>query len=854
MLGASLLQQSWRFDWYSALIGAVAAWILAGLAYYRRASLQATAERLWEPVAQWRAQMRASVEEKYLAALKEALRGLLLFHPQDPSAPFVPPTFLSPAPLPTQLTSEIDLYAQLRVPYDQLLKGHARLFVTGTQGVGRTTALALTVWEKIGTAADDGPFSRFPLWIDLKQLDDMDIPEESTENEDEAPPLERFTRLAVRFLPQAREQWLEAQLQEQPSLILVDNWDTVPAARKRDVGAWFATVADELPESRWIVTGGTTDYGPLIEAHFVAIDLEPTLEETALTTLIDGWRDQVTRLEHPQEEPEEAEDDETAPEEPVDTLDEEDLFATLKWALVSGDELLALTTRTWLFMRDAQAPTRLMDALNAVLQIQMPYPELGDEPEKIELAEEAYRITERVLENVAYQQRLEGKTFSQEDFDALLEEQLPPPAERAPQLENTVHRLLKQNPLFSLNRGQEIGFSHFLWRELFAARKLTAIEDAIDQLRPHLNDPEWRLLLECYVGLGADARALIVQLLRQSLRPEDHTSLLIAARWAVLAPEDAGWRKNVMKALAQSFAQPGIAADYRIAVGQALALVAGESALPFYLQVLKHPRAAVRAAALRGVGWTGGPKQMRALASGLTDEDFDVRVSAVRGLGDLGTSGAVRFLKDHLVEADEELMLIIAAVLAETPEGGEALKEATQADDLLVRRAAVHGLGQIDEPWTRGVLERVLREDSQWLVRSAAEAALSERGEEETDPSVPAPPRVDEAQWLIAWAAQQGLGVGLDEAAMQMLLRALEVGDVPTQVLGAQTLAQIGHQEHLTALRSLLSAENEAVHEAAQLAMASIKARYQGIAAAESEPDEPDEVEEEEQQPEAESA
>jgi hypothetical protein len=432
MLGASLLQQGWRFDWYSALIGAVVAWILVGLAYYRRDALQATAERLWQPVAQWRAQMRASVEEKYLTALKEALRGLLLFQPEDPSAPFVPPTFLAPGPLPTQLTAEIDLYARLRVSYDQLFEGHERLFISGTQGVGRTTALALTVWEMLGTNEDDGPFSHFPLWIDLKRLDDS--PEESTENEDaeETPPLERFTRLAVRFLPQAREKWLQTQLQKHPSLILIDNWDAVPAAMKRDVGAWFATVAEELPESRWIVAGKNTDYGPLVEANFVPIELEPTLNETTLTTLVEGWRDQVARLERArleraQESSEDTEEDETTSAVPVEAPDEEELLATLKWALASGDELLALTTRTWLFMRDGQAPTRFMDVLEAILQLQMPYPELGEEPEKIELAEEAYRITERVLEDVAYQQRLEGRTFSREDFDALLEEQLPPP-------------------------------------------------------------------------------------------------------------------------------------------------------------------------------------------------------------------------------------------------------------------------------------------------------------------------------------------------------------------------------------------------------------------------------------------
>jgi HEAT repeat protein len=308
------------------------------------------------------------------------------------------------------------------------------------------------------------------------------------------------------------------------------------------------------------------------------------------------------------------------------------------------------------------------------------------------------------------------------------------------------------------------------------------------------------------------------------------------ARWATVAPEDAPWRKYVLQALAKVFVRGDLSLEERLDVARALALVAGESARPLYLQTLRNPNVDVRAASLRGLGWTGRPREMRILAAGLNVSEPEIQRHAVLALADLGTSGAFRFLTDALMRSDEELTMVIAETLARYPEGWEPLKEATHADDLMIRRAAAHGLGRVRQPWAQEILQTLSLEDPQWLVRSAAEAALIAQESGDEDTVVAPPPHPDAAQWLINWAARQGLGLGVGEAALQMLIRALEVGDAQVRVLAAQTLGQMGHRDHLEALRPLLEDENPDVREAALEAYERIERRYRGVAEESAEP------------------
>ncbi|MGC9357642.1 MAG: hypothetical protein ACP5GX_07245, partial [Anaerolineae bacterium] len=312
MLIAPFLQQNaWRFDWRSALIGAIAAWLLAALLYRYRETLKNQVKRLWAPIVQWRDRMRRSTEEKYLEALQDALRTLLLFEPQNPESVFVPPLFLAPQPPALNLTEEGEESTPRRVTFKGLLKGHPRVLLTGVKGDGRTTSLAMMTWV-VATEEDEGPpYERFPLWIDLARL--------SAPPEDDSPPLEALTELATRFLPRAVPKWLLEQLQNQPSIILVDNWDQLPPDERIAVARWIATVADTLTESIWLVTTGPHGYGPLVEAEFVPVETVPQTEEDALYTVYHGWASLLGR---------EAED-----------LRGEAFF-TLLWALQAGDRLL----------------------------------------------------------------------------------------------------------------------------------------------------------------------------------------------------------------------------------------------------------------------------------------------------------------------------------------------------------------------------------------------------------------------------------------------------------------------------------------------------------------------------------
>lgn len=104
--------------------------------------------------------------------------------------------------------------------------------------------------------------------------------------------------------------------------------------------------------------------------------------------------------------------------------------------------------------------------------------------------------------------------------------------------------------------------------------------------------------------------------------------------------------------------------------------------------------------------------------------------------------------------------------------------------------------------------------------------ALAEMEEQEKRPGVAPPPKIERLPWLISWAATQGEGVGVGDAARQMLLRALIEGKAPTRQAAAQTLAQVGHPDDVDLLRAALTDPDPAVASTALEALAEIGRRY----------------------------
>ncbi len=805
MLAVDLLQRGgWRFDLTSALIGAAVAWLIAAFLYARRKQIQRIKDKLWAPIQTWRREMRSGQSQRYLKALQEKLRGLLLFKPQEPPAIFQPPTLLGLPPMPSSKEIGQGKLPDLQeIPFSSLLRGHPYLLITGPRASGRTTALAMLTWENAAQASGEGedkdedvPPERLPLWIDLARLKELPPDAEST-------PLERLVELAMHFLPGASAKWLLKQLEKSPSLILVDNWEDLTRDEQSIVAAWIAELQAQLPESRWVVASGPRSYGPLIEASFVALELQRPTGEATLQALYAGWASTF----------------EDAPPTPDAAL-----LNILRWADQAGASIIELTLRIRLYLQTQKVPERFVDVIDHILNERIPMLDLGEDEM---LAAEAQMLTLETLAHIAQTRRLDGRILGRDEVKTYITSQLPVEEENATKTERAVRKLLKTSNLLARD-GKGWVLNHYVWEDFLTAWTLTKQDWGADLARTHLQDPTWRLLLEFYVGLG-EGEHLIATLLKRVKLSEDWDELLRMARWSSVAPEEAAWRKRVMKALAQSILTPAINAALRLRLARALALIAGESVRGFFIKALRSPKTAIRCVGLRGLGWVGSAREMKVLTGAMRDENEEIKESAVLALADIGTEGAIKVLMQGLYEADEHLMLTIAEKLAALlPEGQDALREATQAEDLMVRRAAAHGLEFVQQPWADEVLERLARDDPQWLVRAAADAILKERAQQgqAPPPTPPTPPQIDELDWLIAWAAQQGTGLGVGAAAMEMLVRATTEGKTGVQLLGAMTLRQIGQKQHLEALRGLLQHKDARVRRIASDAVYRIEERY----------------------------
>ena len=798
MLLLELAQQrgGWQFDPTSALIGAAIALFIARVIYIRREKVKQLGLRLWTPVVTLRNRLQASKEEKYLSDLQRTLKDLLFFKPDDPQIIFQPPTFSAPPPLPTTLPAEdVKFPAPLDVPFANIQDGHPRIIITGSQASGRTFALAMTVWQTAQRASRRRPYERFPVWVDLTRL--KDLPES-----DETTPLERLAQLAADFMPNLTPKWVLSHLRTEPSLILVDNWDVLPPDERTNATRWIANVTQSLPKSCWLVTAGQTGYGPLVEAEFVPLGLTPASGEAMATALYSGWQQLLGDT--------------------TQELSEEALY-TLLWADQAGATLLELTIRIILYLQTAQLPIRPVDVLDRFLDNAIPTLNLGED--QVEVAEQARMFALNTLSFLAKTHRLEGYTFSQQDIVNVISEMLPPEGTRPPKLENAVRRTLTDSKLLQ-RQGKVWTLSHPIWDDFLTAWALVEDENGANLAKTHLTDPTWALLLEFYAGL-ATVTPMIRTLLDEAITYGNYESLLRAVRWSLAAPEDVVWRKGLIKVLAQTFTASDVDEAMRLRLGRALVLAAGEGARAFFVQTLRHPSTEIRAAGLRGLGWSGSPQEMPLLSGALHDPDIRIRQSAVKALADLGTSGAVRVLRDAMYEIDEQLLPTIAEALSKSAAGQEALKEAATSELLLIRRTAAQGLSEIDEPWATAILETLAREDSEWLVRSAAEIGLTAREERTTVKTVAiAPPQVDKIEWLIAWAAERGQGLGVGEAAMTMLEQATTRGEAQAKMLGALTLAYIGRKAHLTLLEPLLADADLTVRHVVEQTMQRIEQRY----------------------------
>jgi len=765
-------------------------------------------QTLVAPPARLYHRLQTKAEERYRERVAAWARSLLAPATAVPlDAIFVEPELLLPSPLPQSLSDARPAPGSPpALPLHQTLNGHPQLAILGGPGTGRTTLLAHVALACAQTVGDDGDAAeaqaalgpaqrRLPLYVLLPALDWNEVGSAGLQ---QANGIERLVQAAVAAVGGGggMANPLRQRLQAGQAAVLADGWDELSPQQRQPAAAWLAELVRALPGNLWLVSAGPRGYAPLTEAGFVPLTLA-TWDARQAERLARRWAEaNAARGEASQ---------------PAVLRN---LVAELQQAVRAGTPPLELALRAALVVADGQAPAQRAACFERALELF-----LGQGRETW-----VPGVCRAVAGQLALRlQQEERTTASRAEIEAAIEAVLPPAEERPSRAAGHAWRALTGARGLMRPAGLDrYTFANPLWQAYLAARQLAGDEDATAILTEQLEDPQWAEVLRWWAELG-DMGSLVAAWLRG---PDDLfcTRLLTLSSWLRAAPEGAAWRDGAMAMLARSLLQPGRPPQVLQKLAEALAATGVPGVTYFFRQAVQHPDPGVRAAAVLGLTRTAREADLPALEAVMQAQDAAARETVVRGLAHLGSDAATRWLARIMLEGDETLSLLAAQALAQCgAEGVALLHEALTLEDVLVRRAAVYGLAQLQ---ARDVLEKVIREEPQWIVRSAATVALGELEERANISGAASPPAIEQLPWLISWAAAQREGVGVGEAARRMLRRALQEGDPTVRQAAAQTLAQAGRPDDVEPLKAALAGADAGVAGAALEALEEIGRRY----------------------------
>ena len=340
-----------------------------------------------------------------------------------------------------------------------------------------------------------------------------------------------------------------------------------------------------------------------------------------------------------------------------------------------------------------------------------------------------------------------------------------------------------------------------------------------------LAQPDWdgKDLSLRYLAARGDASAVADILLKQSDIPL-HSQALTVARWLRDAPKAAPWRGKAFASLVTILQAEGQPTALR---GQAMAafVVSGDpGAATLFRQLLSSRSFELLPLAAMGSGALHDVKAVAMLEEIMQAPSGSVRRATCLALVAIGTEKSLEAVARALLQGDEELRRAAAEALANDPvEGHAMLREGATLADIMLRRAVVHGLSRIDQPWALETLQRMQVEDDQWAVRNLANQYLEQNAH--VDPRVPRKLKApSESPWLIEFAGKQGMGIPRGGPATDVLLNAYKNGDTEERLAALPYLKRVANDGIIGALYNGIYGEDPEVREASFYALEEIAA------------------------------
>ena len=250
---------------------------------------------------------------------------------------------------------------------------------------------------------------------------------------------------------------------------------------------------------------------------------------------------------------------------------------------------------------------------------------------------------------------------------------------------------------------------------------------------------------------------------------------LTIGRWLRDTPATSIWRTNFLRRLVTLVHKENIPISIRAGFYAAL-LSSGDPSLGAVVkQLLASSSPGIRRLSAFAAGYLRANGLINDLMDLMADPDPEVSLSAICALGAFNTSQTRDICTDVLLNAGEYQRQAAAESLAHAKGGPDILVNALTSDDLLARRAAIHGLSILRSPEIQKILEKVSVEDGQWIVRTAAAEALDLM--RHPDPHIPIPlGEPSEIPWLITFASKSGVVFSKGQSVIPILLNAIKDG------------------------------------------------------------------------------
>lgn len=589
--------------------------------------------------------------------------------------------------------------------------------------------------------------------------------------------------------------------EQNKAILMIDGLDELPAESHKPCMEFLVEVKEKYPEVQIILTGSTEQipYHPELDFHIVPLTSWDTKRRSEYiykwaelwdkhvlkekwakgiakpmdATLVDGWLYQDSSNTNP-------------------------LYLTLKlWAIYAGDltgtsvaESLNAYVRR--MSNDISNARKALEQLAAQIVLSLTpmverkqagkfVSQFEDPSAPSDIEEEMRSDTQDLFE----EDEDDDFELIGDDLDELDDLEL-----NIPVLEKTskkkgksvsargVRRMLPEmvkNHLLVYRSDGRIGFSHPVVSGYLAGCGLATVGGE-QQL---IAQPNWsgkRLSLQ-FLASRANVTQVISQMINQSKNDSLRGDLLSLGEWPSTAPANQPWRGTVMKGLATALNEPNLPLGLRGRILSALAFSGDPGVAALFRQLLASPQPEVQMLGALGSGIVRDASAAKILNELLYNPVPNVRRASCLAMVSIDTSESIEMVATALLQGEDDARKAAAEALSKHPdEGHSLLKEGAEIDDLSVRRAVAFGLGWIDEPWARTLLETMQLEDDQWVVRTAAGQVLDMQ--DKPNQHIPKPlTELSETPWLITFASERGMGLAPGKASWDMLRTALTEGN-----------------------------------------------------------------------------